>query len=156
MRSLLKKLETAFGSAIHVKNFGRSEQLLVEVDLEKMISVSAWLRMEESYRMDFLENLSVCELKGKFIISYFLRSNSQSLQLVLRTSLTTPSGDEWMEHPSAVGIWPQAEPFETEQSALFGIHFTGTNLDPRVKRSFGKFSDFPLRKSFEWGERVEI
>ncbi len=156
MRTLLKKLETAFPSVVHVKNFGRSEQLLIEVGADQLIEIAAWLRMEESFRMDFLENSSIYEMKGKFTISYFLRSYSQDHQLVLRTSVVAPSGNEEIEFPSVTGIWPQAEAFENEQAALFGVRFTGKTAISRVKRNLGPFEGFPLRKSFEWGEQVDF
>lgn len=156
MRSRLNKLEAVFGSAIQVKNFGRSELLMVEVELKRLIEVSAWLRMEESFRMDFVENISIYEINDRYIVSYFLRSHPQNLQLVLRTSFMAPAGNSIVEHPSVTGIWSQAEPFEVEQEALFGVHFSGRTIDQRVKRNFGDFSGYPLRKTFEWGEKVDF
>lgn len=156
MKTLFKKAETVFGSTIQIKNFGRSDKVLVEVERNKLIEVAVWFRMEESFRMDFLENFSIYEMKGKFILSYFLRSNSQDMSFILRTSLPAPLGMEKIEAPSVVGVWSQAESFETEQSALFGIHFVGGTFATRIKRNFGNFSGFPLRKSFTWGEQVEL
>lgn len=156
MRILLKKLETAFASAVHIKNFGRSESLLVEVTPEKLIEVSAWLRMEESFRMDFLENFSIYEMKGKFVFSYFMRSSAHKLQLVLRSTCTSTQSSGLIEHPSVSGIWPQAESFEVEHASLFGFKFIGSNPKAQVRRNFGEFTGYPLRKSFEWGDRVEI
>jgi len=156
MKSLLKKIEAAFGSAIQIETLGRSEQYMAEVKPDKLMEVAAWLRMEESFRMDFLENISIYEMKGVFVVSYFLRSNSQDICFILRTNLSTPQGMEKVELPSVIGVWSQAEAFEAEQSALFGISFSGENTNARVSRNFGDFSGFPLRKSFSWGEQVEI
>lgn len=156
MKSLLKKVEATFGSAIQIKTLGRSEQYMAEVKLDKLMEVAAWLRMEESFRLDFLENISIYEMKGAFIVSYFLRSNSQDICFILRTTLPAPLGNEKVELPSVIGVWSQAEAFEAEQAALFGINFSGEKTNARVSRNFGDFSGFPLRKSFSWGEQVEI
>lgn len=156
MKAHLKKMEAAFGSAIHINNFGRSEQIMIEIEVKRLVEISLWLRMEESFRMDLLENISIYELKEKFIFSYFLRSHSQNLELVLRTSFAAPNGNDPVNHPSVREIWPQAEPFETEQGALFGIHFGVKKTKQGVIRNFGDFSGYPLRRAFEWGEKVEF
>jgi NADH:ubiquinone oxidoreductase subunit C len=155
VRTQLNKVETFFGSAIQVKNFGRSDRFIVEVEFDRLLEVAAWLRMEESFRMDFLEALTVYENKHRFYFSYFLCSLPHNLRLVLRTSTPVPEATERVEIKSVIGVWPHAEPFESELSPLFGINFTGSKGTEKVKKVFGKFSGYPLRKDFEWGEKVE-
>jgi hypothetical protein len=87
VRTRLSKLEKTFGQNLQIRNFGRSERLVVETDFSVLLEVAAWLRMEETFRMDFLEAFTVYETKSKFILSYFLRSHTQDLQLVLRSSV---------------------------------------------------------------------
>ena len=152
MRIQLSKLESVFGASVHTRNFGRSERFVVEVEFTRLLEVAAWLRMEETFRMDFLETFSVYEAKGKFTLSYFVRSLSQNLQLVIRSSVSVPGAREGVNIPSMIGIWPSAEPFETELSPLFGIQFTGTRPTGDVRKIFGTFAGFPLRKAFEWQE----
>jgi len=156
MRTLLKKLESDFGQAVTIKKFGRSDQFVVEIEAEKLVEIATWLRMQEAFRMDFLENLSLFESKGKTVFSYFLRSGSQGLQLVLRTSLATPNGGARLEIPSILGVWSHAESFESEAEKMFGVHFSGENRASSVRKNFGLGDEYPLRKSFEWGDRVEL
>lgn len=153
MRALLKKLESAFGSAIQIKNFGRSEGLIVEVSSSRMVEVCAWTRMEESYRLDFLEMLSVYEARGKLHISAFVRSTPLGHSLVLRTTVDLPGESEWVEFPSLTQTWPQAMPFESELSPLFGIRFVGAS-DQGARKDFGNFGGFPMRRSFTWGSEA--
>jgi NADH:ubiquinone oxidoreductase subunit C len=154
VRTQLNKLESAFGGALQVRNFGRSDRFLVEVDFAAFVEVAAWLRMEESFRMDFLEALTAFETKGKFALSYFIRSQSQDLQLVLRTNVAVPGPRETAKVPSMIGIWSHAEPFESELAPLFGIDFVGARPAGGVRKNFGAYAGFPLRKSFEWNEEI--
>lgn len=154
MRTQLNKLESAFGGVLQIRNFGRSDRFLIEVDFDAFVEVAAWLRMEESFRMDFLEALTVFEAKGKFALSYFIRSQSQNHQLVLRTNVAVPGLRETAKVPSMIGVWSHAEPFEGELAPLFGIEFTGTRAPGTVRKNFGVYAGFPLRKSFEWQEEI--
>jgi NADH:ubiquinone oxidoreductase subunit C len=155
VRTRLKRFEEAFEGVSRVKSFGRSGSFLVEVDQERMLEAAAWLRMEETFRMDFLENLSLHESKDRLVLTAFIRSIPTSKQLIFRTSV--PMGDDgaWAELPSLRGIWPQAEPFESENSPLFGVRFVGGSKDPAVRREYGDFGGFPMRKSFDWGQEAE-
>ena len=150
MRTQLNRLESVFGTKVQIRNFGRSERLVAEVNFENLLEIAAWLRMEETFRMDFLEAFTVAELKGKFVLTYFVRSHSQNSQLVLRSAVTVPGPTEFVEIPSMIGIWPHAEPFESELASLFGIQFTGARGGGEVRKNFGTYDGFPLRKSFEW------
>jgi NADH:ubiquinone oxidoreductase subunit C len=154
VRTQLNKLESAFGGSVQVRNFGRSDRFVVEVDFGAFVEVAAWLRMEETFRMDFLEALTVFEAKGKFALSYFIRSQSQDHQLVLRTNVTVPGSRETAKVPSMIGVWSHAEPFESELAPLFGIEFTGARAPGAVRKNFGAYAGFPLRKSFAWQEDI--
>jgi NADH:ubiquinone oxidoreductase subunit C len=155
VRIQLNRLEAVFGSAIQVRNFGRSEKLSVEVEFSKLLEIATWLRMEENFRMDFLEAFTIFESKGKLIFSYFIRSHPHNLQLVLRSSRVVPGSHERVNIPSMIGIWPHAEAFETELAPLFGIEFTGSQGMGGVRKVFGNFDGFPLRKGYEWQESFE-
>ncbi len=155
MRTQLNKLEDRFGAGIQVKNFGRSPHPLVEIRPDQLIEVATWVRMEESFRLDFLEALTLFENSEQYYFSYFLRSLIHHSQVVLRTHLPEPSNEQRLVIASVIGIWPHAEPFETELAPLFGVNFTGATGSGLVRKNFGKFGGHPLRKSFEWGERFE-
>jgi NADH:ubiquinone oxidoreductase subunit C len=150
VRTQLNRLESVFGPKLHIRNFGRSERFVVEVNFANLLEVAAWLRMEENFRMDFLEAFTVSEGKGKFILTYFIRSNSQNMQLVLRTSVPVPGAAEFVEVPSMIGVWPHVEPFENELSPLFGIRFDGARGAGDIRKNFGTYDGFPLRKAFTW------
>lgn len=154
MRTQLNRLESIFGGSLQVKNFGRSEHFVVEADFEILLEVAAWLRMEETFRMDFLESFTVFESKSKFVLSYFIRSHSQNIQLVLRSSVAVPGARDRAKVPSMIGVWPHAEPFENELAPLFGIEFHGARGTNGVKKIFGDFPGFPMRKGFDWREEI--
>ena len=155
MRTQLNRLEAVFGTAIQVRNFGRSEKLVVEVEFAKLLEITTWLRMEENFRMDFLEAFTIFESKGKLVLSYFIRSHPHNLQLVLRSSVGVPGPHELAKVPSMIGIWPHAEAFETELAPLFGVDFVGARGTGGVRKVFGVFDGYPLRKSYEWQEGFE-
>ncbi len=150
MTARLKKFESVFNQDSQTKNFGRSEETMLEVSSARMIEAAAWLRMEETFRMDILENMSIYEAKGRFFLSYFLRSTSQDTTLVLRTSIPVPQDSGIANHPSVEGIWPHAGVFESEQGPLFGVTFENGNKNPSIIRSLWKKGEYPLRKSYEW------
>jgi NADH:ubiquinone oxidoreductase subunit C len=152
VRTQLSKLERVFGSVLHVRNFGRSERFVIEVEFANLLEVAAWLRMEETFRMDFLEAFTVFESKNKFALSYFVRSHTQNIQLVLRTTVDVPDPLVRATAPSMIGVWPHAEAFETELSPLFGIDFIGAHGSDGVRKNFGTYEGFPLRKAFDWQE----
>lgn len=152
MRTLLKKFEHAFGSSAQIKNFGRSDLFMIEIESARMIEAAAWLRMEESFRMDYLENLSVYEAKDHLFVTAFVRSLTHHRHLVLRTSVPVAGANESVSIPSLIGIWSQAEPFEAEISPLFGVQFTGVQRSRAIQKNFGDFGGYPLRKAFDWGE----
>jgi NADH-quinone oxidoreductase subunit C len=66
-----------------------------------------------------------------------------------------PGPKEWVKVPSMIGVWPGAEPFESELGPLFGIEFTGAPTERGVRKNFGNFSGFPLRKGFEWHGEID-
>ncbi len=155
MRALLKKLEAAFSTGVTTHSFGRSDEVVAEVSAKILLDVAAWLRMEESFRLDFLEMFSVAELKDQLQFSFFLRSYTRDVKIVLRTRLLSPAAKEWIEFPSMVRIWPQAEAFESELSSLFGIRFLDGPPASSVRKNFGTYDGFPLRKSYTWNHEVE-
>lgn len=153
MRSQINKLVDRFGIKIQITNFGRSEHLLFELSSDHLIEVATWLRMEESFRMDFLESLTIFESREHYYFTYFLRSLTYHSQVVLRTNVPEPANVKEISIASVIGIWPHAEPFESELAPLFGVNFTGAVGTRTVRKEFGNFEGYPLRKSFEWGER---
>lgn len=155
MAGPLSSLEAAFGSAVQIRNFGRSERFVVEIEFSKLVEVAAWFRMEETQRMDFLEAFTVYESRGRLVLSYFVRSHPHGGRIVLRSTVLTPAATEFAEVPSMIGVWSHAEPFEAELAPLFGIRFTGARGTGGVRKTFGKFSGFPLRKAFEWRGGVD-
>jgi NADH:ubiquinone oxidoreductase subunit C len=155
MRALLKKLESAFGTAAQIRNFGRTEDLLVDVAPASFHEVCAWLRMEESFRLDFLEAFTISEAKGKFFFTAFVRSLPAGHHLAVRTAVDVPDERAWLDFPSVSRVWPQASAFESELSPLFGIRFAGAGPSVAVSKDFGQFDGFPLRKSFTWGRELQ-
>jgi NADH-quinone oxidoreductase subunit C len=70
--------------------------------------------------------------------------------LIVKTSI--PRGEPHLR--SAIGVFPNAEPYERETHELFGIHFAG---HPRLTPLFleRKYSTPPFRKDFDTRKYVE-
>jgi NADH:ubiquinone oxidoreductase subunit C len=107
--------------------------------------------MEESFRLDFLESLTLHEAKGKLHLTVFVRSIPVGHHLAIRTSIPIPEERTWIEFSSIARVWPQAASFESELSPLFGMRFVGGEPSVSVHKDFGTFNGFPMRKSFTWG-----
>jgi len=140
-------LDRDLSISAQLKPFGRTDQLVLEVRAADLLKTAAWVRSEESARMDFLENFSCYEFRSKLVFSYFLRSQVHGKTLILRTEETVPE-NERLPIPSVAAVWPMVQPFEDEIHELFGIDFT-----PNRGR-YAAATAFPLRKTYVWESEV--
>jgi NADH:ubiquinone oxidoreductase subunit C len=155
MSAQFLKLEAQFGGDARMGALGRSERAVVEIPLARAVEICSWARMEESLRLDFLEAFTIHEAGARFVLTWFARSLSIGHEVAIRAEVDAPDEREWLDLPSLVAVWPQAEPFETELSPLFGVRFTGRHRASAVMKDFGVPEGFPLRKTFLWGGEAQ-
>lgn len=142
-----KKIKARFGDAIlETPPFGRARLASAWVEVKSLPKVTAALCSDPEFAFDELENLSVMEMEGSLVVSYFLVSSTKDRGdvVVLRASVETSRRDEAIDVPSVSSLWPMAQPYEREASELFGIRFDGKLSG---STGLGGPSGFPLRKA---------
>jgi NADH-quinone oxidoreductase subunit C len=144
----------AEGSVLDVRRFGRSDIHSVWIDTQFLSTLAFGLKKDPQLKLDWLENLSVVELDEALMISYFIRSTVTQHSLLMRALVTPPSPDAEVKFPSVCGVWPMAEPHESEASELFGIQFEdpSDSISRGIKHNFlpEGWKGFPLRKSYKF------
>lgn len=153
LKNLAQKLDRELSVSSTLKPFGRTEQIVLDVKAGDLSKVAGWLRLEESSRLDWLENLSCFEAKSKLVLSYFLRSQILDHELIVRCELSFPEGER-TSIASVTSVWPMVHPYEEEISSLFGVDFKGNSSQRDVKGIEFADGEFPLRKSYVWEEEV--
>lgn len=146
---LIQKLNNLLTTSIlNVTRFGRSDTPLLWIATPSLQDTSARLKEDPELKLDWLENLSVVEFDGVFVVSYFLRSTTTSTTLILRVSEVPSKPNVIMKIPSVQSVWPMAAPFEEEIAVMFGIQF---NSEPFISQ---EFNGYPLRKGYQFPEEI--
>lgn len=155
--TLIEQLNKAVPrSILDVRRFGRSEILSIWVETESIDLLASTLKSHLDLQLDWLENLSVIELEGALVITYFLRSFSKDTQLIIRSSVVPPSPQEYVIVPSIRKIWSMGQPMEDEAEEMFGIRFQeklglrSSQEQPKQKLMPEGWQGFPLRKSYSF------
>jgi NADH:ubiquinone oxidoreductase subunit C len=153
-----KEITTAINKAIpcavlDAREFGRSEVLSIWVETSAIQSVSRYLKESPQYRFNWLENMAVMQVDGAMVISYFIRGIESNWELILRVSVVPPTENGRVGIKSVADVWQEAEYFEKENSALFGIEFLRDNkssvfLDRPNFMFEGNKEGYPLRNYF--------
>jgi NADH:ubiquinone oxidoreductase subunit C len=158
--SALKLLIEKTGSSalLQCVNFGKTGHGCAWIHPAKFYSVCEKLRALPSEGYDFLENLSAMQMDEVLVLTYFLRSRMHDESIIIRSAVEIPGPEEWVDFPSLTRLWPLALEFEKEIYELFGVRF----LDEDKKSVYQTYqlrsdtrSDFPLRKTFHVGEKIE-
>jgi len=139
-----------------IKNFGRSDALLLEVHAEHLYAVAFQLRFDENTKFEKMDFLSCYENKGKFYFSYFLSSSLHQQTLVLRTAIVIPEFGKETALFSLADVWSTAIPYEEEIFNLFGVVFLSRDKmseQKKIDRGLDSFR-FPLRKNYVWEDAV--
>ncbi len=149
---ILSKLKTAVpGSVLEKRRFGRSAHLSIWVEGKSLAKVAAYLKAEPAFELDWLENLSAIQLAGAIVLTYFVRSSTKDVSLILRASVMPSSDSKEVDLPSVAGVWKMVEPQETEIQELFGVRFKNAQGEavyvPPLRLPKG-WTGFPLRKSY--------
>jgi NADH-quinone oxidoreductase subunit C len=122
------------------------------VETQSIQKVADALYHDPECRLDWLENLSVVEFEGIFVVSYFLRSTVSKHTAIIRLSTPPVSGDQEIQLPSIQNTWPMGIPMEQEAYEMFGVQFqVGHELSEftaRIQRLPEGWEGFPLRKNY--------
>lgn len=135
------------GSVLEVRPFGRAGEVSAWIELKSIQKVARAIKDDEELGLDWLENLSVSEIDGTLLLTYFVRSTQTGNTMILRATTLPEKSDAEADVLSVVGIWSMAKSMELEVGELFGIRFVG---NPRPKNNLVPESvkGFPLRKEF--------
>lgn len=162
--------QTLGGALLETNRFGRQGCLSIWVETKALRA--ALVLAKEKFGLDWLENFSVAEMHGAFVISYFLRANllgthllettpgnspenvsHEVPQLVIRAAPMGVQDNERLNLQTARDLYHSAKAFEDEAAELFGITFeteAGQPL-PQSQMLLGERANasgnFPLRKS---------
>ena len=143
------KEHAAEDAVFEVKKEGLQPSLYINPLFIKQ--VTAFLRDDPAYYMDFLSSISAVDYypDGYFEVVYHLSSIIKGTQLCLKVKLEDLRGtDELPEVDSVSAIWRTAEWHERECFDLMGIFFRG---HPDLRRILlpDDWEGFPLRKDYK-------
>lgn len=155
--TLIEQLNKAVPSSIlDVRRFGRSDILSIWVETQSIDLLASTVKAHLDLQLDWLENLSVIELEGALVITYFLRSFSKDTKLIIRSSVVPSTAHEYVNVPSIRSIWSMGKPMEDEAEEMFGIRFQvkpglGFSQDHYKQKLMPEgWQGFPLRKSYSF------
>lgn len=158
--ALISKINSAVpGAYLHKSRFGRSDKVIIWIDLRKIREVAKLICTDSEIGLDWLENFSVAQVDDALVATYFVRSfQNPSFFVILRGSVVLEhrsDSEKWVEIPSVSDIWLEATPSEHEYHELFGIRFLGTFQEGEDAHGKGAHSllpenwrGFPLRKDY--------
>jgi NADH:ubiquinone oxidoreductase subunit C len=144
---------------LHKSRFGRSDQVIIWVDLRKIREVAELICTDSEIGLDWLENFSVAQVDDALVATYFIRSfQNPHFSVILRGSVVLEhrsDSEKCVDMPSVADIWLAATPSEHEYHELFGIRFVGNPKDRDGARGKdahpilpGNWRGFPLRKDY--------
>ena len=127
--------------------FGRTKKKVLWVEGRFLLEISRVLRDDPEHCLDWLENLSVMDVEGALVLTYFLRSTQTQSSFLLRVSLAPMKPEDSVETFSIASIWPMGRRMELEASELFGIQFIGNHRETALILSEDP-KGFPQRKGY--------
>lgn len=145
---LILKLEKGVpGAVLEARPFGRTAAMSVWIEMQSIVRVAKFIREDPEISLDWLENMSAMDIDQAFVLSYFLRSTSNSNVMILRGSVVPTSADDEVVVTSVADIWPMSRLPEREIADLFGIRFGKSTPSARTILPEG-WMGYPLRKSY--------
>jgi len=129
------------------------EQLLIDVDIENLISTILFLKTNEKCRFKQLIDITAVdypEKEKRFKMIYLLLSHEKNLRIIININI-----DEKTTVPSIIKIFPSANWMEREVFDMYGISFKDHPDLRRILTDYG-FDGFPLRKDFPLTGHTEV
>jgi NADH-quinone oxidoreductase subunit C len=162
-QAFLDQLSQKFGDKISGANLENVDPW-IEVALDGLLAICAYLRDEPSLAFDYLNNLTAVDYlhtdekkaakstwQPHLEVVYHLFSMQHKHSLVLKVMLPRWQDDapgKLPQVPSVAGIWSTAEWHEREVFDLMGVEFTG---HPNLRRVLcpEDWVGHPLRKDYQ-------
>ena len=129
------------------------DQLLIDIDVENLISVILFLKTNEKCKFKQLIDITAVDYpqrEKRFKIVYLLLSHENNLRIIINISI-----DEKEIVPSITKIFPSANWMEREVFDMYGISFKDHPDLRRILTDYG-FDGFPLRKDFPLTGHTEV
>lgn len=141
-------LEATFGDAIVSSDEFRGD-LSVSLRPAAIVDVARFLRDNEDFRFNFLENLCGVDYLGReprFEVVYHLLSHTHRKRVCLKVGVP----EDNLNVPSLTALWPTANYQEREAYDMFGVVFTGHPSLDRILMP-DDWEGYPQRKDVPLG-----
>lgn len=145
------------GAVLQKIRFGKSERACIWIEAESLSKTAKALKSLPNLGLDWLENLSVCQIDEALVFSYFLRSNQNNETLVVRATAPLKTPKDRVRVPTVRDTWPMAAAMEAENGELFGIDFitSGGEIISNPPEKLPKdWVGYPLRNSYAFPQEV--
>ena len=129
------------------------DQLVIDIDIENLISVILFLKTNDKCRFKQLIDITAVdypEKEKRFRIVYLLLSLENNLRLLININI-----DENFKVTSITKIFPSANWMEREVCDMYGIYFKDHPDVRRILTDYG-FEGHPLRKDFPLTGHTEV
>lgn len=153
--AILAEFKEVFGeSLLEANRLGRLGPMSAWVETKSLRA--ALVLILEKAGLDWLENFSIAEMHGAFVVSYFLRSSRNSdTQFVIRAAPMGVKDNEELVLQTVRDLFASAQAFEDEATELYGVRFEQPSgealITRRVLLGDRAPAGFPMRKSTKTG-----
>ena len=129
------------------------DQLLIDIDVENLISVILFLKTNEKCKFKQLIDITAVDYpqrEKRFKIVYLLLSHENNLRVIININI-----HENEIVPSITKIFPSSNWMEREVFDMYGISFKDHPDLRRILTDYG-FEGYPLRKDFPLTGHTEV
>ena len=129
------------------------DQLIIDVDVEDVISTILFLKTNEKCKFKQLIDITAVDYpqrEKRFKIVYLLLSHENNLRIIININI-----EEKIIVPSITKIFPSANWMEREVFDMYGISFKDHPDLRRILTDYG-FTGYPLRKDFPLTGHIEV
>ncbi len=137
-------LKTEFGDRIISFNDSAAGDPFIEIQSDKILEISLFLRDNESLLFDFLNSITAMDLVDKLAAVYHIYSVSLNHRIVIK--LFVPKDNPKV--PTVERCWRTADWHEREAWDLMGIEFVGHHNLIRILCPYD-WEGHPLRKDYQ-------
>jgi NADH-quinone oxidoreductase subunit C len=138
---MAEKLQTLFPGVAVAPKYDNQLEVIAEAR-----SIASLLAVVKSLGFEHLSNITCVDWlnQNRFDVTYNVWSYTHRIHMVIKVGV----GRIEPEVPTALHVWPQAQPYEREIHEMFGVSFTGNpDLSPLFLHNWKDIP--PLRKDFD-------